>query len=113
MAALKKLKANTLLETIVALSIAMLSFTVGGYLYSRYLNFEKQSIKQKAIYKIDELIHDCYANRDFEEDEQKVGSFIILKKVEQDDKLYTVEFTIEDNRKKSIYRKTIYVYEEG
>lgn len=112
MARVKKLQGNTLMETIVALSIAMLSFSIGGYLYSRYLNFNKQAIQQKAIYLIDQMIEDCYALHDFEENELDVGSLHIHKKVENTNSLYEIEFTIENSSRQTTYHKTIFVYAE-
>jgi len=110
MAELKhKLKASTLIESIIAMVIIVVCFSVAVMIYVSVLDSDKQRVKLKAIQMLNEEATRIKNEKNFIDEQKAVNNWIINKKVEHysgaDSSLYLLSLVVTDSTGKIIARR--------
>jgi len=93
------LKASTLMESLVAMVIIVVSLGVGTMIYSNVLNSDKQVLQLKATCILDQQAAQTKTEKSFLDDEKLLGNWKIKKKVDlydQTKNLYQLTFSAFD-----------------
>lgn len=100
MALLKtRLKAATLIESLVAMVIIVVCFSVATMIYVNVINSDKQRMGLKAMQLLDKEVQQLKNEKNFLDEEKKVNGWIVkktLQKYAQTDNLYHLMLTVKD-----------------
>lgn len=100
-----KLKAGTLIESLVAMVIIIVCLGVGTMIYSNVLNSDKQRFKFKAILMLNKEAEQIKMEKNFLDGEKILGDYMIRKiitKMPQSENLYRLSLIVFDKSGKSI-----------
>lgn len=100
-----KLKASTLMESLIAMVIMVVCLGVGTMIYTNVLDSDKQRNQLKALLIINEETNKVKAEKTYLDDEKQAGDWTIkrtVEKYEQTDNLYQLTFSVFDRDKKMI-----------
>ena len=89
----KKLKAATLIESLVAMIIIVVCLGVGTMIYSNVLSSDKQRLKLKAILMLNKEAQQIKTEKLFLDGEKQIGDYIVkieIKKYNQTENLYSL-----------------------
>lgn len=95
----QQLKGSTLIESLIAMIIIVLSIGISAMIYSSILSSDKEFIKLKANKLIDAEAATTKAQKLFIDSEIKVNELIIQKKVSlytETENLYRISFLVTD-----------------
>jgi Tfp pilus assembly protein PilV len=99
MAGIKKLKAATLLESLIAMIIIVMCLSIGTMIYSNILSSDKQRIQLKAMFILNSEAQQTKTEKSFLDAEKQVDEWNVKKTVEhydQTENLYRLSITITD-----------------
>ncbi len=100
-----KLKAGTLIESLVAMVIIIVCLGVGTMIYSNVLNSDKQRFKFKAILMLNKEAEQIKMEKNFIDVEKMIGDYMIRKiimKISQSENLYRLSLIVFDKSGKPI-----------
>lgn len=100
-----KLKAATLMESLIAMVIIVVCLGIGTMIYTNVLNSDKQRLKFKALLMLNKEAAQIKAEKIFFDGEKQVGDYRIkktIKKFEQTENLYTLALVVLDKDGKII-----------
>lgn len=92
----KKLKAATLIESLIAMIIIVVCLGVGTMIYSNVLNSDKQRLKLKAILMLNEEAQQIKTKKIFLDGEKTIGDYVVkveIKKFDQSENLHALSLT--------------------
>jgi hypothetical protein len=87
----KKLKAATLMESLIAMIIIIVCFGIGTMIYSNVLSSDKQRLKLKAILLLNQEAASIKKEHLFIDGEKQQGDYLIkrmIKKMNQTENVY-------------------------
>ena len=93
----KKLKAATLMESLIAMIIIVVCLGVGTMIYSNVLNSDKQRLKFKAILMLNEEAEQIKSHKNFIDGEKQEGEYKIrrsITKKSQTENLYILALVV-------------------
>ena len=99
------LKAATLMESLIAMIIIVVSFGVATMIYSNVLDSDKQRLQLKAILMLNQEAIETKTEKTFLVMEKPVGDWTLKKTVEkypQSENIYTLALSISDGNGKTI-----------
>ncbi len=97
-----KLKATTLQETMVAMTISLITFSIGLMIFINIMRTEKSMEKLRASLLLKELILETKLNKTFINDEYEKGTFTIVKtisEIPENENLIKLTIEIHKNQK--------------
>ncbi|MGQ0827042.1 MAG: type IV pilus modification PilV family protein [Bacteroidota bacterium] len=100
-----KLKASTLVESLIAMVILVVCLGVGTMIYTNVLDSGKQRKRLKALFLINKESMEIKSGKDFLDTEKQIGDWTIKRTVEKFDQaenLYKLELSVIDQNKKTI-----------
>lgn len=77
-----KVKGSSIMESVIAMTIIAICLSIGIIIYGRVLQTDNNMAYYQAQQKMKELLWEIKNNRDFENDEYKLETYTIEKKVE-------------------------------
>ena len=101
----QRLKASTLMESLIAMVIMVVCLGVATMIYTNVLSSDKQRNQLKAMFLANEEAGKTKAEKNFLDSEIQAGDWIIKKtvaKYEQTENLYKLSLTVLDRNKKII-----------
>lgn len=100
-----RLKASTLMESLIAMIIIVVSFGVATLIYSNVLDSDKQRLQLKAILVLNQEAIETKTEKTFLDSEKQIGDWTIKKTVEkypQTEILYAIGLSVIDKNGKII-----------
>lgn len=94
-----KIKAATLMESLIAMVIIVVCLGVGTMIYSNVLNSDKQLLQLKAIGKLNRMAQQTKIEKNYLDSEQKQNGWNIkktLNKYDQTENLYQLSISAFD-----------------
>jgi Tfp pilus assembly protein PilV len=96
---MRRIKASTLVESLIAMVIIVMCLGVGTMIYTNVLNSDKQVVQLKAISVLNTLANQTKTEKNFLDSEQQLNDWKIKKtvnKYEQTQNLYQLSFSVFD-----------------
>jgi len=99
------LKASTLIESLIAMIIMVVSLGIGTLIYTNIMNSDKHRKELKAILLVNKDVVEVKAEKKFIDSEKQIGDWIIktaVEKYDQSESLYKLSVSVIDQNKKVI-----------
>jgi len=100
-----RLKASTLIESLIAMVIIVVCLVVGTMVYTNVLDSDKQRNRLKAMLMINKEVLEIKSGKNFLDAEKQTGDWTIkttVEKYDQTDHIYKLSVSIMDQNKKII-----------
>lgn len=111
----RKLKAGTLMESLIAMIIIVVCLGVGTMIYANVLSSDKQRLKFKTILMLNKEAEKIKTEKKFLDGEEQVGEYIIrrtIKKLAGTENLYSLGLIALDKEGKVIGTRNELIFTE-
>lgn len=100
-----KLKAGTLVESLIAMVIIVVSLGVTTMIYMNVVQSDKQVLQMKGLFMINNEVKKIKLDKQYLDNERKVGDYLIssiIKEYNESENLYQISLTVKDLKGKTI-----------